>query len=96
MQASKPLNRKLAIALALVSFALAVLFCAPLAVVAWMMVFPVYQDGVRQTDLTISLLVGDHAFSGWQMWAVAIAFALLGIAFGVVGFYAFKSKRSAA
>jgi hypothetical protein len=60
------------------------------------MAFPVYQDGERQTDLMFSLEVGSHAFSGWQMWAVAIAFALLGIAFGVVGFYTFKSRRSAA
>jgi hypothetical protein len=81
----------------LVSFALAVLFCAPLAIVVWIMVFPVYQDGSRQTDLIIgSLSVGGHVFSGWQLWLVVITFALVGVAFALIGFYAFKSRKSAA
>lgn len=58
----------------LVSFALAVLFCAPLAIVlaivVWGMVSPVFQNGSSHNDIMISSLsVGGHAFSGWQMWA---------------------------
>jgi hypothetical protein len=78
-----------------ISFALAILFWAPLAVIAWARLFPPYQDGERETDFVFSYLtVGGVELFGWQIWAALVTFTLLGIAFAWAGFRAFKLRKS--
>ena len=78
------------------SLVIAVWLWAPIAVVLWANVFPVYLDGESHHDLVVFMSVGGLELSGWQMWAASIAFALLGVVFALAGVYAFRSKRTGA
>ena len=76
------------------SFAIAVWLWAPIAVVLWAEVFPVFLDGKSHHDFVAFMSVGGLELSGWQMWAASIAFALLGVLFALAGVYGFRSKRT--
>ena len=78
------------------SFGIAVWLWAPIAVVLWVNVFPVYLDGESHHDLVVFMSVGGLEPSGWQMWAALTAFTLLVVVFALAGVYAFRSKRTGA
>jgi hypothetical protein len=87
--------RILRIIAGIVSIALAVLFCIPLAYLIWGTIYPDVLDNHVMLGFIISFTGSDWEFGlyGWQVWAFVSLLTLVAAAIALVGVNALRSKN---